>query len=118
MWVDHLEIGLITPGQFVTLKLAEGDHVVAGEADGHFLATESSSNTKVTLHDGEHYFMKLVVESKAVAGIGKTHWIAQRVSCEEANQEAAASGPVKLKRIEKTSLEYVDRESYFPDCGK
>ena len=115
LWVDHNEVGLVTPGQFLTLRLPEGDHVLAGEAFS-FFAKESAFNTPVSLHGEERYFMRLAIESKAVAGIGPTRWIAEPVTCQEAFQEAAALEPVKLKRIEKSFLDHLARESYFPEC--
>jgi len=117
LWVDHQKIGLITPGQFLILKLPEGDHSLAGERFS-FVAHESSIQTVISLHSGERYFMRLVIESKAVGGFGPTRWLAEQVTCQEASREAAAAEPVKLKRIEKSSLDYVARESYFPECGK
>ena len=117
LWLDHQEIGRILPGQFLTLKLHEGNHSLAGEAFC-FCIRESSMNTVISIQRGERYFMRLIVESKAVAGLGPTRWIAERVTCPEAYREAAALEPVKLKRIEKTSLDFIARESYFPECGK
>ncbi len=117
LWVDHQKIGLIAPGQFLTLKLSEGDHSLAGERFS-FFAHESSIHTIVSLHRGERYFMRLIIESKAVAGLGPTRWIAEQVTCQEAYHEAATLEPVKLKRIEKSSLDYIARESFFPACGK
>ncbi|HKN16831.1 MAG TPA: hypothetical protein VJX47_07815 [Candidatus Sulfotelmatobacter sp.] len=113
LWLDHNKVGFIIPGQFLTLKLSEGEHAVAGEA---FLARESSKNTVISLQRGGRYFVRLVVESKAVAGIGPTRWMAEQVTCKEAYGEAASLEPVKLKRIERPSLDHVARESYFPEC--
>jgi len=117
LWVDHQKIGLIVPGRFLTLKLAEGNHLLAGERYS-FTPKESNTYTDISLHRGEHYFMRLVIESKAIAGIGPTRWIAEQVTCQEAYREAATLEPVKLKRIERSSLDYIARESYFPECGK
>jgi hypothetical protein len=117
LWVDHEKIGLIEPGRFLTLKLPEGSHFLAGERFS-FFAKENSIHTDISLHRGERYFMRLVIESKAVAGLGPTRWIAERVTCQEAYREAAALEPVKLKRVEGQSLEYIARESYFPECGQ
>jgi hypothetical protein len=115
LWVDHQKIGTILPGQFLTLRLSAGDHSLAGfSAWGH----ESTIDTVISLHVGKRYFMRLIGDSKAVAGFGSAHYIAEEVSCQEAYPEAAALEPVKLKHIEKSSLEYVARESYFPECGK
>ena len=113
LWLDHVKVGFITPGQFLTLRLSGGDHSLAGEA---FLAHESSNNTVISLRHDERYFARLVIENKAVAGIGRTRWFAEQVSCEEAYSEAAALEPVKLKRIEKPLLNHIARESYFPEC--
>jgi hypothetical protein len=115
LWVDHRKIGFIISGQFLTLRLSEGDHALAGQTSfGH----ESSINTVISLHRGSRYFVRLVVDSKQIAGFGPTHFFAEPATCEEAYHEAAAMQPVKLKRIEKDSLEYVARESYFPECGQ
>ena len=115
LWVDHSKIGFIISGQFLTLRLTEGDHSLAGQTSfGH----ESSINTVISLHTGRRYFMRLIVDSKQIAGFGPTHFIAEPVTCEEAYREAAAMQPVKLKRIERSSLDYVARESYFPECEK
>jgi hypothetical protein len=121
LWVDHRKIGLIVPGKFVTLKMPEGDHAIAGEraTNGVRLgaAPESGIQTAVSLRRGMRYFMRLTVDSKQIAGFGPLHYVAELVTCQEAYQEAAASEPVKLKRIEKSSLEQVVREPYFPECG-
>jgi hypothetical protein len=117
LWIDHHKIGGIMPGQFLILKLPEGEHSLAGEQSS-FLVRESNLQTPISLHAGERYFMRLIIESKAVAGLGPTRWIAEPVTCQEAYREAATLGPVKLKRIERSSLEQVARESYFPECGK
>ena len=117
LWVDHNRIGLIGPGQFLTLRLPEGDHSLAGERFS-FLAHESSIHTVVSLHGGKRYFMRLIIESKAIAGLGPTRWIAEQVTCQEAYREAAALEPVKLKRIERSEIDKIARETYFPECGK
>jgi len=117
LWIDHRKIGGIMPGQFLTLKLPEGDHSLGGEQSS-ILLRESNLQTQISLHAGGRYFMRLIIESKAVAGLGPTRWIAEPVTCQEAYREAATLGPVKLKRIERSSLERVARESYFPECGK
>jgi hypothetical protein len=115
LWLNHKKIGLIRYGQFVTLQLPVGDHELSGQsAFGH----ESTINTVISLR-GEHSFVRLIVESKAVAGFGPMHYVAEPVSCEEAYREAATLQPVKLKSIDSSfPLEHVVRESYFPDCGK
>ena len=113
LWVDHRKVGFILPGEFLTVKLPEGEHSLAGERFG---GHESSAQTTLSLHEGERYFGRLIVESKAVAGIGPTHWMAETVTCQEAYREAAASEPVKLKHIEKSFLDSVAREPYFPEC--
>jgi len=115
--MDHKKIGLITPGQFLTLKLHEGDHSLAGERFS-FVAHESSIQTVISLHKGERHFIRLIIESKAVAGFGPTRWVGEQVTCLVAYREAAAAEPVKLKRIEKSSLDYVVREPFFPECEK
>lgn len=117
LWLDHRKIGFIGVGQFLTLRLSEGDHSLAGERFS-FRVSESSIQTSISLHSGERYFMRLIIESKAVAGFGPTRWIGEPVTCQEAYREAAALEPVKLKLIEKSSLDSVARESYFPECGK
>jgi hypothetical protein len=115
LWVDHHKIGTILPGQFLTLRLSVGDHSLAGfNAWGH----ESTIDTVISLQVGKRYFMRLIGDSKAVAGFGSAHYIAEQVTCQEAYPEAAALEAVKLKRIEKSSLDYVARESYFPECEK
>src|ERR1700676_5336739 len=86
--VDHQKIGLIVPGRFLTLKLPEGNHFLAGERYS-LVAKESSIHTEVSLHRGERRFMRLIIESKAVAGLGPTRWIAEPVTCQEAYREAA-----------------------------
>jgi len=117
LWVDDQKIGLIVPGRFLTLGLPEGNHFLAGERYS-FFAKESSIHTDISLHRGERYFMRLVIDSKAVAGFGPTRWIAEPVTCEEAYHEAATLEPVKLKRIERSEVDRVARETYFPERGK
>lgn len=90
--------------------------MIAGEASS-FVLKESGFNTAIALRGGERYFMRLIIKSKAVAGIGPTRWIAEPVKCQEAYGEAADMEPVKLKRIEKLSWSSVLRESFFPECG-
>lgn len=122
LWVDHREIGLIFPGKFVTLKMPEGDHIIAGERAINGIrfgaARESGIQTAISLHRGTRYFMRLTVDSKQIAGFGPLHYIAEPVTCQQAYREAVALEPVKLKRIEKPSLDYIAREPYFPECGK
>jgi hypothetical protein len=122
LWVDHRKIGLIVPGKFVTLKIPEGEHIIAGERGVNGArfgpAPESSIQTAVSLHRGTRYFMRLTVDSRQVAGFGPLHYLAEPVTCREAYSEAVALEPVKLKHIEKPILEQVVRESYFPECGK
>lgn len=117
LWIDHRKIGKIIPGQFLTVKLPEGNHSLAGEQSS-FVLRESNLQTPMSLQAGERYFMRLIIESKAVAGLGPTRWIAERVTCQDAYREAATLEPVKLKRIDKSSLEQIAREPYFPECGK
>ena len=117
LWVDHHKIGIILPGQFLILKLSEGEHSIAGEQSS-FLVRESNLLTPVSLHPGQRYFMRLIIHSKAVAGIGPTRWLAEPVTCQAAYDEAATLEPVRLKRIEKPFLDEVARDSYFPECEK
>src|SRR5579863_7351203 len=120
LWIDHRKIGLIVPGKFVTLKIPEGSHVIAGERAVNGvrfgMAQESDIQTAISLHEGPRYFMRLTVQSRQIAGFGPLHYLAEQVTCQEAYSEAVALEPVKLKHIEKSSLEYVVRESYFPEC--
>lgn len=116
LWLDHRKIGFIVPGQFLTLKLTEGHHSLAGERFA-FGPKESSIQTDISLRKGERHFVRLIINSKAVAGFGSTRWIGESVTCQQAYSEAAALEPVKLKRIEKSSLDSVARESYFPECA-
>ena len=113
LWLDHDKVGFIIPGQFLTLKLAEGEHSISGEAFG---AHESHNYTSLSLRRGEHHFIRLVIDSRAIAGIGPTRWIGEEVTCQEAYSEAAAFEPVKLKRIQKSFVDTVTRESFFPQC--
>lgn len=115
LWLNHRKIAFISYGQFLTLKLPGDDYSLAGQtAFGH----EGSVSGVISLHSQEHYFVRLAVESKAVVGFGPMHYIGEKVSCQEAYREAATMEPVKLKRVEKSSLEQVVRESYFPECEK
>jgi hypothetical protein len=102
--------------------MPEGDHTIAGERATNGVrfgaAPESGIQTAISLKRGTRYFMRLTVDSKQIAGFGPLHYIAEQVTCQEAYREAAAMEPVKLKRIEKSSLDYVARESYFPECGQ
>jgi hypothetical protein len=122
LWVDHREIALVVPGKFVTLKMAEGDHIIAGERATNGIrfgaARESGIQTAISLHRGTRYFMRLTVDSKQIAGFGPLHYIAEPVTCQEAYLEAAALEPVKLKRIERSEVDKIARETYFPECGK
>jgi hypothetical protein len=122
LWVDHRKIGLIVPGKFVTLKIPEGEHIIAGERGVNGVrfgaAPESGIQTAISLHRGTRYFMRLTVDSRQIAGFGPLYYAAEPVTCQEAYSEAVALEPVKLKHIAKPSLEQVVRESYFPECGK
>ena len=117
LWLDHGDVGRLTPGHFLTLKLREGEHCLAGERFS-FMAHESDVRTVFTLHSGQRSFMRLVIESKAVAGFGPTRWLAEPVTCQEASHEAAAAQPVLLKRLEKSALDQVAREPFFPECTR
>jgi hypothetical protein len=122
LWVDHRELGLIVPGKFVTLKMPEGDHLIAGERAINGIrfgaARESGIQTAISLHPGTRYFMRLTVDSKQIAGFGPLHYIAEPVTCREAYDEAARNEPVKLKHIEKSEVDKIARETYFPECGR
>jgi hypothetical protein len=122
LWVDHRKIGLIVPGKFVTLRMPEGDHIIAGERAVNGVrfgaARESGIQTAISLHRGRRYFMRLTTDSRQIAGFGPLHYAAEPVTCQEAYSEAVALEPVQLKHIEKSSLEQVVRESYFPECDK
>jgi hypothetical protein len=122
LWVDHRKIGLIVPGKFVTLKMPEGDHIIAGERAINGIrfgaARESGIQTAISLHRGTRYFMRLTVDSKQIAGFGPLHYIAEPVTCQEAYREAATLEPVKLKRIQRSSLDSIARESYFSRVRK
>jgi hypothetical protein len=62
--------------------------------------------------------VRLTIDSKQIAGFGPLHYIAESITSQEAYAEAAALEPVKLKLIERSSLEQVVRNPYFPECGK
>jgi len=114
LWVDGHKVTLIRKGQFLTLKLSEGDHSFAGEsAWGH----QSNTETDIFVHGGQRYFVRLTSKSNGMP-YAPVHHFAEQVTCQEAYGEAARSEPVKLKSIEKSSLDHVARESYFPECGR
>lgn len=114
LWVDDHKITFkrFGGGHFLTMKLSEGDHSLAGETNsGH----EGSDKTVISIHKGIHYFIRLTSKSSG-APFAPIHSFAEQVTCQEAYREAVALEPVKLKRIQKSWLDYVVRESYFPEC--
>lgn len=114
LWVDGHKVTLIRKGQFLTLRLSEGGHSFAGEsAWGH----ESDTKTDISVHSGQRYFVRLTSKSNGMP-YAPVHHFAEPVTCQEAYGEAARSEPVKLKRIEKSSLDHIAREPYFPECGQ
>jgi hypothetical protein len=121
LWIDHREIGQIVPGEFLILKIPEGDHSFAGERAVNGVrfgaARESSIQTVISFHPGGLYYVRLTVDSKQVAGFGPLHYLAESITCQEAYAEADALEPVKLNHIERSSLEQVVRNPYFPECG-
>lgn len=114
LWVDGHKIAFIRRGQFLTLTLSEGDHYLAGETAS---AHESDTRTNVSIASAKRYFVRLTSKSNG-APFAPVHYFAELVTCQEAYREGAALEPVKLRRIEKPSLDYVARESYFPECAK
>jgi hypothetical protein len=114
LWVDDHKVTLILKGQLLTLKLQEGDHSFAGQ---NGWARESGEKTDISVHGGQHYFVRLTSNSTGVPYV-PVHYFAEQVTCREAYDEAAGSEPVKLKHVQRSELDKIAREPYFPECGK
>jgi hypothetical protein len=114
LWVDGRKITFIRRGQFLTLRLPEGDHSLAGETNwGH----ESDAKTVISIHGEQRCFARLTSKSNGLP-YAPVHHFAEQVTCREAYDEASRNEPVKLKHIEKSEVDKVARETYFPECGK
>jgi len=114
LWVDGHKVAFIRSGQFLTLKLPEGNHSLGGETGwGH----ESDAKTDIYVHGGQSYFVRLTSKSNG-APFAPVHHFAEQVGCQEAYDEAARSEPVKLKHVERSELDKISREGFFPECGK
>ena len=114
LWVDGHKITFIRRGHFLTLKLSPGDHYLGGETGwGH----ESDSKTKISVPTGQHDFVRLTAKSNGLP-YAPIHHFVEELPCHVARGEAAGSEPVKLKHIEKSELERIAPEPFFPECGK
>ncbi len=115
LWVDNHKITVIRKGYFLTLRLPEGEHALAGE---NGLGHESRGKIIISLQRRSRYFIRLTSKSSG-APYAPMHYFAEPVTCQEAYDDGAvAMEPIRMKHVEKSSLDYVVRESYFPECPK
>ena len=117
IWVDDHKIThqRFAGPHFLTIKLSEGDHSIAGETGGGHEAV--ADKTTISVHGGIRNFVRLASKSNG-APFAPQHHIVEQVPCQQAHSEAASLDPFKLKRVEKSWLDSVVPESYFPGCEK
>ena len=79
LWVDGRKITFIRRGQFLTLRLPEGDHSLAGEtAWGH----QGDAKTVISIHGEQRSFVRLTSKSNGLP-YAPVHHFAEQVTCRE-----------------------------------
>lgn len=113
---DH-GLAHITPGHFVTFKLAPGRHRFYLVIDMPGVKNnQQSTSTNIILEENHHYYMGTYVKTGLLLGI-QTPRIEQ-TNCEDAQEHARAAKPLDSKLIAEDIMPLVVSESAFPSCSE
>jgi len=107
----------ITPGHFVTFKLAPGRHrFTLARAEPGIKSTQRSTSLSIVFEENHHYYIGTYLKTGLILGI-QTPRIEQ-TNCEDAQEHARAAKPLESKLAAEDSISLVVRESAFPSCSE